>query len=261
MGRIARAVFTVGIVASGSLGCGSTTSSNDPSDAGPQTYCATVIFDTHDPPAKPADGVAACPAGDCNYQSGSGCQTGSACRPQFSAESAGVNPGCEPAGNGVTGSACATSAECAARYFCAEGSCRKQCCGADWSTCDAGESCIRQVDVRAGGQIEDSGLALCYPVNDCDPLETGSCNGSKTRECKIVDPRGAVACEPLGAAHVGESCKPSASCVAGLVCVLDTCRQVCRTEMCGEPGCPEGAGACVHFNRDPDGTGECTPGR
>ena len=261
MGRIAAAVCIAGGAALGVVGCGTTTSSTDPSDAGPLPYCAKVVFDTHDSPAEPADGVLACPAGACNYQSGDGCPAGSACRPQFSAESAGVNPGCEPAGNGVNGSACATSVECAANYFCAEGRCRKQCCGADWSTCDADESCIRQVYVRAGGQIEASGLALCYPVNDCDPLAAGPCKGSKTRECKIVDPRGAVACEPLGTAHVGEPCKPGASCAVGLACVLDSCRLLCRTEMCGEPGCPEGSGACVHFNRDPDGVGECTPGR
>ena len=258
---MARTGFGVALLGIGLVSCGTTTSSTDPSDAGPTPYCAQVIVDLHDSPAESPDGVAACPAGDCNYQAGTGCEEGFACRPQFTAESKEVSPGCEPAGTGVTGSACAGSAECASGYFCAEGSCHKQCCGGDWSACDPGESCIRQVDVRAGGQVEDSGLALCYPVNDCDPLATGPCNGSKTRECKIVDPTGAVACEPLSTAQVGDSCKGGTVCAAGLNCVLDACRQLCRAEMCGEPGCPEGAGACVHLTRDPEGVGECTPGR
>jgi hypothetical protein len=27
----------------------------------------------------------------------------------------------------------------------------------------------------------------------------------------------------------------------------------------GEPFCQEGEGICVHYNRDPQGVGECTP--
>jgi hypothetical protein len=238
--------------------CGTTTSVSGPyGGAGP-----TVVLDGGGEIPAPPDGVALCPTGACNYQSGLGCGAGSACRPQFTAASPSVSPGCEPAGSGVVGGACTAQSQCAAGYYCAEGSCRKQCCAGDWSACDAGESCIRQVDVHAGNQIVDSGLALCFPVNDCEPLDTSPCKSAPNRECKIVDPTGAVACAPLSSAHEGDDCGPTAACAAGLSCVLDACRKLCRAVAAGgEPACTPDEGTCIHFNRDPEGVGECTFGR
>ena len=261
LGRAACAVVCVSVVAFSVVSCGSTTSSTDPPDLGDGGCTTAFLIDVHEPLPDPPNGEAACPVGVCNYQTGTGCEAGSACRPHFTAQSPDVSPGCEPAGTGVVGSACTLGKDCAPGYYCGEGSCRKQCCGADWSACDAGESCIRQVDVRAGGQVIDSGLALCFPVNDCNPLDKLTCNGSTTRECKIVDPTGAVACEPHGTAKLGEACDPTNTCVAGTVCVLDQCRQLCSADACGDVTCPADAGACVHYRRDPDGVGECTPGR
>lgn len=240
-----------------SQSCGTSTSVNEPySDAG---ATPPVILDGGVPIEDPPDGEGACPAGECNYQSGSGCGTGFACRPQFTATSPEVHPGCEPAGSGAVGSACKAQVDCAPGQYCAEGQCRKQCCAGDWSACDPGESCIRQVNVHAGDSVVSSGLSLCYPVNDCDPLQAGPCKGDPKRECKIVDPTGAVACEPVTSAQENDECSPAAACAAGLSCVLNQCRKLCRAVFGGVPACSAAEGTCIHFNRDPPGVGECTP--
>jgi hypothetical protein len=257
LGRAACALVLLAAVAFALPSCGTTTSVSGPySDAG---ELPPVILDGGVDVKDPPEGGLECPAGKCNYQLGTGCQPGFGCRPQFTATSPDVNPGCEPAGTGVVGSTCKAQADCAAGYYCAEGSCRKQCCAGDWSACDPGESCIRQVSVHAGDSIVDSGLGLCFPVNDCDPLQPGPCNGVATRECKIVDPTGAVACEPLTTAREGDDCAPSSACAAGLSCVLDKCRKLCRAVVGGTPACTADEGTCIHFNRDPKGVGECTP--
>jgi hypothetical protein len=237
--------------------CGTSHAGHEPdSDAG---VSPPVIVDGGVPIEDPPEGGLACPTGECNYQLGTGCEAGFACRPQFTAASAEVHPGCEPAGRGVTGSTCSAQADCAAGHYCAAGRCRKQCCDGDWSACDPGESCIRQLSVHAGDAVVESGLSLCFPVNDCDPLQLGPCNGDATRECKIVDPTGAVACEPVSSAQEGDDCAPSTACQAGLSCVLDKCRKLCRAVLGGIPACSTAEGTCIHFNRDPPGVGECTP--
>jgi len=237
-------------------GCGTTTSVGEPVDAG----CTETVRDGGGVVDAPEPGAPQCPSGACNYQAQTGCASGQACRPQFSATAPSVEPGCEPAGSGVSGTACSESRECTAGYFCAAGACRRQCCGGDWYPCDSGESCIRQLSVRAGGQIIDSGMELCFPVNDCDPLDTRPCPNAPDRECKIVDARGSVACEPLSTAAQGDACDSSNPCTAGLSCVLNRCRKLCRAEACGSPACDSADGTCVHFARDPLGVGECTPG-
>lgn len=237
-------------------GCGTTTTTQDPPEAG----CPTVILDGHDVVASPPDGAAACPSGSCNYQSQAGCASGLACRPQFSATSPDVAPGCEPAGSGESGDPCLRSSDCAVGFACAGGSCRKQCCGGDWSACPEGERCYRAFDVVAAKMTVDSGMLVCFKVNDCDPLDPSPCPGSTDRECKIIDPTGAVACVPLSSAHEGDACGSGQACAAGLYCVAGTCRKLCRAEACGEPACTSDEGSCVHFNRDPVGVGECTPG-
>jgi hypothetical protein len=106
---------------------------------------------------------------------------------------------------------------------------------------------------------------LCFPVNTCDPLDPASCANEAGRECKVVDPTGAVACAPKSEADVGESCAPPNVCKQGSTCIVGpsggVCRRLCRAEECGEPACSPGEGACVHFDRNPPGVGECTPNR
>src|SRR5690606_27449269 len=97
------------------------------------------------------NGAALCPVGACNYQSGEGCEQGQACLPSADHESHQVTPACVEAGRGGNGDACtpwAVPSECAPGYFCADGACRRLCCGSDWSACDAGTSCFRPLVVR-----------------------------------------------------------------------------------------------------------------
>ncbi|HYQ18488.1 MAG TPA: hypothetical protein VEQ58_22085 [Polyangiaceae bacterium] len=243
-----------------SAGCGSGETATDGNVSDPPP-CAPVIEDATLPLDEPPDGSAACAAGDCNYQTQEGCSAEQSCRPQFNATEPEVHPGCEPAGSAERGEPCATQADCARGLYCALDACRTLCCGGDWTACDAGESCIRALDVRAGGEVLPAGASLCFPVNTCDPLAPDSCADEPDRECKIVDPTGAVACSPRSTAQLGDPCSPSAACSAGLSCVGDRCTKLCAAEACAEPACSAAEGSCVHFARDPAGVGECTLGR
>jgi len=243
-------------------GCGSTTSVNtpsSPSDAGCDD--AATVLDGGGVVEQPAAGGPACPSGACNYQTQDGCDATQACRPQFSAAASGVEPGCEAAGDGKSGAACKSGGDCAVGYFCVEQTCRKQCCGNDWTVCDDGESCFRPLQVKAGGVVTNSGMSLCFPVGGCDPLDPNACG--KGSSCAIVDGRGSVACIPTSTAQVGAPCDSGGACAAGAICVSLSdgaeCRALCRADACGSPGCGPGQGTCVHFNRDPAGVGECTP--
>ncbi len=243
-------------------GCGSTTSVSTPSpvvDAGCDD--ASVILDGGGTIEQPDAGGPTCPSGPCNYQTQTGCAAGQACRPQFTASSTTVEPGCETAGTGKSGATCSSGADCAAGLFCAEGACRQQCCGGDWSVCADGESCFRTLQVKAGGVVEDSGMSLCFPVGGCDPLSTSSCAAGSI--CAIVDGRGSVACIPASTAQPGASCDATGACAAGAVCVQSdqgaVCRALCHAEACGAATCTGTDVECIHFNRDPAGVGECTP--
>jgi hypothetical protein len=238
--------------------CGSadTTTSDTPAPT-----CTTLVTDTLLTLEDPPDGAAACGSGDCNYQTQAGCTESQACRPQFNATAPEVHAGCEAAGTVQAGEACEAPGDCARGLYCALGTCHKMCCGADWSACDAGESCIRSVEVRAGGQVIPAELDLCFPVGTCDPLDADSCSSEDGRECKIVDPTGAVACAPRSDAGLGDACAPPTVCKQGLNCVGGYCTRLCRFEECAEPGCGADEGSCVHFLRDPEGVGECTLGR
>ena len=238
--------------------CGSAESTSNES---PTPTCPRLVTDTSLPLEEPPNGADECAAGDCNYQTQAGCSPSQACRPQFNATDAEVHPGCEAAGTAQSGDDCQAQADCARGLYCALGTCHKLCCGADWTACDAGESCIRSVDVNAGGEVIAAGASLCFPIDTCDPLDPDSCADEPSRECKIVDPTGAVACAPRSNAGLGDACAPPTVCKQGLSCVGGYCTRLCRFEECGEPSCGEGEGSCVHFLRDPEGVGECTLGR
>jgi len=134
------------------------------------------------------------------------------------------------------------------------------CCGADWSACDEGESCIRQMEVLAGGVRTPTDAHLCFPIGTCHVLDPDSCDGEPGRECKLVDPRGSEACSPISSADLGDPCGAPTVCRQGLNCVGGVCRRLCSTIECEEPSCPPSEGTCVHFDRNPEGVGECTPG-
>lgn len=253
--------YAAGILAAAlSWGCGgggeADTAQPYPMDAGPDAY--VVILDGGGTVDPPPDGVAACPDGLCNYQSGEGCSGATpSCVPTVTP--GGIGPACLAAGAGVSGSPCDANAAvsgCAAGYVCAEQTCHKLCCGGDWTGCpSADEHCFRSLKYSVDGAAVDTGAWLCYPVNTCDALVPSSCSQPGTT-CQIVDPTGATACIPEGTGAVGEPCP----CKGGSLCVDGQCRRLCKAAPGGgEPYCQPGEGACVHFNRDPAGVGECTP--
>jgi hypothetical protein len=166
--------------------------------------------------------------------------------------------------------------------------CRKLCCGGapygDWRACDPGESCIRQIKPRierppgSGTFVDlDAHVSFCVPVNTCDVLDPESCKGDggdpARPVCRIVDPLGRTACRPKHEENsmIGTPCMSEEQCGPVQHCVqrtdpagipqeeTPTCRRLCRlSDMCGPDGC-QGQGICVHFKRDPEGVGECTP--
>lgn len=174
-------------------------------------------------------------------------------------------PECMAAGTKTGGQACTQWNECTVGYFCAgisatgPGTCRKLCCGGDWSACPAGESCYQQLHLVRPGETEPTYASadLCSPVNDCDVFDASTCEAGKA--CQIVDPTGNVACLTSGSAGLGEACSSSVRCQAGFACVGGKCRRLCRAVEGGEPACPPGEGTCVHFVGNPEGVGECTP--
>ena len=162
-------------------------------DAGPDVL--QVNLDGGGAPAVPPDGVAACPQGTCNYQSGEGCPVeAAACIPGTDAMN-GITPVCQPAGAGTSGAACTDTSTCAPGYFCAEKSCRKLCCAGDWTGCPSeDEHCIKSLAYGDGmGGALTTGAMLCYPVNTCNALVPSSC-GEPGTTCQIADPTGATAC-------------------------------------------------------------------
>jgi hypothetical protein len=172
----------------------------------------------------------------------------------------GKTPQCEAAGTKALGSACTAWTECTTGAICAGGFCRKICCGRDWTGCSQGEHCLRKFEVLlASGDAGpiDTGAYLCFPVNTCNALDPSSCAAmERGTTCQIADPTGATACLPEGTGATAEPCP----CKGGFTCVNQGCRRLCKAVAGGgEPSCAGTEGRCVHFNRDPDGVGECTP--
>jgi hypothetical protein len=243
------------------LGITAACSAAESVDEGGDGDCPRVLEDLRRPVEDPPDGAAACPEGSCNYQTQNGCDDDQGCRPQLTPAALAVEPACEAAGSAAAGEPCAEPSDCARGTYCANGVCRKLCCGADWSACDAGESCIRQLSLSVGGQSVEAGVDLCFPVGTCGLFDPESCAEEDGRECKIVDPTGAVACAPVSTKDVGDLCGSPEVCAQGLTCVGGFCIKLCAAEACGEPRCGRGEGTCVHFARNPPGVGECTLGR
>jgi hypothetical protein len=225
------------------------------------------------------DGPSLCPAGACNFQTQVGCTGTQTCSPHYDAASDSVIPACVTTGTQKAGAPCDNSANqlCAPGLVCADGKCAKPCCGGDWTACDDGESCIRSATIfktSSGAELPyDKGLGTCAPVGTCNVLDTTSCaTDTKRPVCRIVDPRGFVACQPHSAggdAQLGEDCNAQKQCAAGLHCAgnIDEdasahtkCVRLCAWGSCDDakPACGKGEGTCVHFIRDPEGVGECT---
>jgi len=185
----------------------------------------------------------------------------------------GKTPACVAAGTTATGGACTAWTDCAPGMICAGGACRKICCGEpktlrDFNACPAGEHCLLGFEVKlASGATVDTGAYLCFPVNACNALDPGSCSATNPgTTCQIADETGATACLSDGNAGPTDNCGVCndagvcTRCKGGSICVSHGCRRLCKAVAGGgEPSCPETEGRCVHFTRDPDGVGECTP--
>ena len=166
----------------------------------------------------PPGGPETCPEGPCNYQTQSGCGEGELCHPQLT--DAGVEPGCQEAGDKGNAEACEWG-ECQPGLFCAAGTCRTLCCGRDWSACPENESCRAELVVDDPTTLDSNpvGAYACIPVNDCRLFGDACPSG---QACQIVDNRGSVACGPTGDAEFDDPCDSQRLCSAGFICLLQT---------------------------------------
>lgn len=243
-----------------SIACGAAESVND-AESG-DDGCPRIVQNGGDTIRERPDGESLCPDGVCNYVSQDGCPSNQACRPALDSSGA-IIPSCQGAGTRTNGETCANANDCEPGYACPDGQCRKLCCGRDWSesACDEGYGCYRDWSFLVNDVATPTGAYLCFPTG-CDIFTSDDCPSG--RDCKIIDPRGTTACVPPSPERLGERCTPPSVCGRGLACVgqpgEEVCRRLCRAEECGEPACRLGEGTCVHFNRDPPGVGECTPG-
>lgn len=170
----------------------------------------------------------------------------------------GKTPVCLPAGSAALGAACQMWTDCVRGAVCADGVCRKLCCGKDWTGCPANERCFARFVVQLPAAKVDSLAYLCLPVNGCSALDPASCAAIKPgTTCQIADPTGATACLEEG---TGQMPADPCPCKGGFTCVSGGCRRLCKAVPGGgEPSCPEGEGRCVHWTKDPEGVGECSP--
>ncbi len=253
------AVLLVGV----SVGCGSADQAEAPAV---KKECAKVVLDGGGGIVEPPDGAAApeCQTEVCNYQSQEGCGDAESCVPTVAGDA--IEGTCAAAGTNPRGAACSNLTPCEEGHVCAGGYCRKLCCAGDYRACDEGESCFMTFGYQLGDTPTPTGAWLCYPVGTCSVLDPDPPACKESEDCKLVDSKGSEACVPKSPGKLGESCGGSTQrfCGAGLTCVgqpgAETCRRLCRAEECGEPSCPPEEGTCVHFDRDPAGVGECTPG-
>lgn len=216
------------------------------------------VADAGDEAAAPPDGAAACPIGDCNYQTQRGCSEPDAgsCLPALRPSTASVEPTCIQAGALAEGSGCSHWSDCGHGLVCAEGVCRRLCCGRDWSACSSDERCVAPLSFTTDAAELPTGAYVCVPAHACDALTGAPCAAGTV--CQIVDPTGATACVTAPAAGAGAAPGDPCPCQAGLTCVSQACRRLCGTTGTSA-ACPPEEGRCVHHARNPEGVGECTP--
>lgn len=244
--------------------CACRTSSQDAGrNTGDSGLGQVVIRDAGGGAPVAPSGAEHCPVG-CNYQTQQGCDAGAMCHPELTAEQT-IAPSCLPAGTRAVGESCSWQ-QCQPGLICAsDGYCRHMCCGADWSVCQANESCTGAIELLPSGSKVplSAGVGVCEPTDECDVFDSSTCPVGQS--CSIVDSRGGVRCLPSGTAEAYDSCSANSLCKPGLICIagkngLGQCRRLCRAEPAGVPACPEQEGmVCAHYPGDPEGVGECVP--
>jgi len=263
-GFLRRGLVDLGVALVCAAGCGGSDAADE---IKPPKQCGRVVADGGGGIVMPADGSQAteCEPDACNFQSQAGCANDQSCLPTVTNDA--IATGCFDTGSGKPGDVCDAETPCARGEACAGGYCRKLCCAGDWTACDDGESCYRELEYQLASDVAPTatGAWVCYPVGTCSVLDPTACD-AEGEDCKLVDSRGSEACMPKTPGELGERCGATSGrlCGRGLGCIgepgAETCRRLCRAEECGEPSCPTAEGACVHFDRDPAGVGECTPG-
>ncbi len=244
--------------------CSGTNGSTDGSGAsstGGSSGGVPVNLDGGGVPATPPDGVAACPKGTCNYQADTGCSGAmSSCLPTLSEGS--VVPACQTPGTVPSGGTCVAPTDCVAGHLCVQGTCKKLCCGGDWTGCDSpSEHCLLTLEYASDAGILNTGVMLCAPVDGCDALTPSSCTQAGA-SCQIADPTGATACVPEGTGSAGQPCpcKGGFTCVTPAGTTTSVCVRLCKAVVGGgAPYCQSNEGICTHYTRDPPGVGECQP--
>ena len=274
-------VFRVAAVSAMAMGWAAACGSADSTTTSTPAPSVCLVYSGAGAQMTPDGGTTtkACPAGPCNYQTQAGCKATETCFPHYDATSNKVVPTCGAIGTQTTGEACNSADQlCARGFICVDGACAKACCGGDDSACETGERCIRQATAfltSSGQKISyDEGLGTCAPINDCNVLDSVStCKSDAKRPvCRVIDASGTVACRPTGDRDLGQACDSANQCGPGQMCagyasgeastnVATKCVRLCKWGDCrSKPACPEAEGPCIHFDRDPDGVGECTLG-
>jgi len=257
--RVAIALLAALVLLACGSGSKSASDQEAEKDAGldASTAGASGLIDGGGTLAEAPDGEASCPVGACNYQSQQGCGETESCHPEFDPNGE-LQPSCVSAGTAQEGQAC-TWESCDRGHFCFNGICRRLCCGGDWSVCPDDQACLISLSIRAtaGSDPVSAFVGLCVPVDGCNPLDPCADAGNS---CQLVDGRGNWSCVTSGEVEVGAACSSSDRCVAGALCVSGSCRRLCGTSSNSiRTECPEAEGQCVHFVRDPESVGECTP--
>jgi hypothetical protein len=170
---------------------------------------------------------------------------------------------CMPAGSGVDGDPCVSSADCAPGLACVgdetTGVCRPYCCAGP-DVCAAGTWCSEKSS--RDGLLATPPLQLkipvCVPGADCILLPQP--NAEKCPQgtvCTVVRNDGTLACLPPGTLGEGQTCDDSTlRCAEGFVCsrATMTCLRLCHanSDECGSGVCqagstslPDGIGICV----------------
>ena len=216
------------------------------------------------------DGPTSCATGPCNYQTQAGCPAGQTCWPHIDAVKGPVTPTCRAGGSQKKGESVTTNKAVQPGLLLRGRRLPNDVLRrATGRHAPPGESCFHQAMAAIGESLVYAGLRPVLPGGHCDVLDRRrACLASEAQVCRRRRPdgRGRLHAAERDLA-LGAACDRLDQCDAGMICAglsgsgptNGTCRRLCRWAACGAPACGASDGECVHFTRDPDGVGECTP--
>lgn len=168
---------------------------------------------------------------------------------------------CAPAGTGMAGAPCISSAYCAPGYACTgdPGACRQYCCTGN-DVCETGRYCAdRLLHESTTSTTEPILVPVCVKADNCNlaepyPCPTGiQCTCRSGTACTVVrDDPPTTSCVPPGPGLEGDSCP----CAWGYLCSQATgkCLKLCSIST-GSTEC--GSGLCQSSTALPQGWGIC----